>query len=348
MPGQQKILSTTCFVSIAIMFTACAAPASPIEVKTPTAVLPTSTLTTPSLTPTVPLPSPTPSAWIKFSAMPEPRFETTAVTLDGYIYVLGGLSIRNSHNTAFRYDPNSDTWEELAPMPDFRNHIGAAVLNGKIYASGGIYGETGFDGSAKTLWAYDPEIDEWTSLAEMPIGRQAHGMAAIDGKLYVVGGTTSRGGDPSELWVYDTETASWDASRAPLPTMRDHLTVASYDGKLYAIGGRYSTNLPTVEIYDPLTDTWSRGPDMPTPRSGMGATLLNGQLHAIAGEDVVTEMVYKKHEVLDFGTMTWTSLPDIPWPLNAPIVAEVDGYIYVMGGASKLTYPYKDIWKYTP
>ena len=304
----------------------------------------------PSVPPTIddPIPTPTNSAWVKYSAMPDPRFETTAVSLDGFIYVPGGLTARNSHKTLLRYDPASDAWTELSSLPDFRNHIGITTFEGKIFLSGGIYGEFFFDGQARTFWVYDPQTDAWSSLTDMPTGRAAHGMAVIDGKFYVVGGVLSPGGDNSELWVYDPSTQTWDTSRAHLPTPRDHLIVVAYDGKLYTIGGRYSDNLPTVEIYDPATDTWTQGPDMPTARSGMGYAILNGQLHTIAGEDVERKRVYMKHEVLDFESLTWTQLPDIPWPLNAPVVAELGDEIFVMGGASAPGYPYKDIWKFTP
>jgi N-acetylneuraminic acid mutarotase len=280
--------------------------------------------------------------------MPNPRFETTPVSLDGYIYVMGGITATHSLKSVTRYDPATDTWQEMASMPDFRNHIGIATLNGKIYLSGGIYGEFSFDGQGKTFWVYDPQTDQWSSMPDMPIGRAAHGMAVLGGKFYLVGGIVPPAGDSSEIWVYDPATETWDTTRAHLPTPRDHLIVTAYDGKLYAIGGRYSGNLSTVEIYDPATDSWTRGPDMPTPRSGMGYAILEGQLHTIAGEDVDRGLVYMKHEVLDFETLTWTKLPDIPWPLNAPIVAELDQRIFVMGGASARGYPYEDVWTFTP
>lgn len=329
-----------------VVFSSCGqAPTDAAVEPTPA---PTQETSTPFPTEQPPIPSPTMANWVNVSSMPIPSFEANAVTLDGKIYVAGGITARNSLKSFVRFDPAAGTWEELAPMPDFRNHQGMVAMNGKIYISGGMLGETSFDGQAKTLWVYDPQIDQWSSLAEMPFGRTAHGMAEIDGKLFVTGGMSPRGNDPTELWVYDPATDLWESSLAHLPTQRDHVVIASYDGKLYVAGGRYSTNLPTLEIYDPATDTWTQGPDMPTARSGMAYVILNDQLHTIAGEDIDRNFVFMKHEVFDFASQTWIQLPDIPRPLNAPAAAAVDGNIYVMGGGSISGNPYKDVWQFTP
>lgn len=321
------------------------APADPAREP---AFAPTQETSTPPPAGQAPAPSPTLTDWSNVSEMPIPRFEANAVSLDGYIYVAGGITARNSLKSFIRFDPQANTWDELAEMPDFRNHQGMAVLDGKIYISGGMLGETSFDGQADTFWVYDPQTDAWTSLAAMPFGRTAHGMVEIDGKFYVTGGMSPRGNDPTELWVYDPASNSWDTSLAHLPTQRDHVIIVSHEGKLYVAGGRYSTNLPTLEIYDPATDTWTQGPDMPTGRSGMAYAILDGQLHAIAGEDIDRNLVYMKHEVFDFASQTWKQLHDIPRPLNAPVAAALDGHIYVMGGGSVTGNPYKDVWMFTP
>jgi len=329
-----------------VWLSACAESVSVLNAETPSAV--PATMATTQQSPSILVPTPTLENWAKVSEMPIPRFEANAVTLNGKIYVAGGITARNSLKSFESFDPATDTWAEPAPLPEFRNHHGMAVLDGKIYLSGGNFGEFSFDGLARTFWVYTPETDRWESLADMPSGRSSHGMAEIDGKLYVAGGMTTRADEATELWVYDPKTNTWDASRAHLPTARDHLVVASYKGKLYVAGGRYSTNLKKLEIYDPVTDTWTQGPDMPTARSGMGFAILSGQLHTLAGEDVDTRHIYMKHEVFDFASQLWIKLPDIPHPLNAPIAVATNGYIYIMGGGGFSGVPYKDVWRFTP
>ena len=43
------------------------------------------------------------------------------------------------------------------------------------------------------------------------------------------------------------------------------------------------TALPTVQTYNPVTDTWSIAPNMPTPRVNHGVAVANGTLYAIGG-----------------------------------------------------------------
>ena len=51
---------------------------------------------------------------------------------------------------------------------------------------------------------------------------------------------------------------------SPMLTPRDRHACIAYDGKIYAIAGRSGgTYLSTVEIYDPLSNSWQQGPALP-------------------------------------------------------------------------------------
>ena len=57
------------------------------------------------------------------------------------------------------------------------------MLDGKIHAVGGV-GGNGRNTAAHE--AYDPAVDRWTVLEDVPTAREQ--VAAIDGRLYTVGG----------------------------------------------------------------------------------------------------------------------------------------------------------------
>ena len=38
-----------------------------------------------------------------------------------------------------------------------------------------------------------------------------------------------------------------------------------------------------VEVYDPVTDTWTEEADMEVPRDGLSASVVNGKIYAIGG-----------------------------------------------------------------
>ena len=59
-------------------------------------------------------------------------------------------------------------------------------------------------------------------------------------------------------------------TRADMPTGRWELSTCVVGGKIYAIGGAgpiYQA-LRAVEVYDPVTDTWTTKSEMPTARQG--------------------------------------------------------------------------------
>ena len=120
----------------------------------------------------------------------------------------------------------------------------------------------------------------------MKAGRGSVGVAALDGKIYAIGGRHPDGNVVATHEVYDLATNSWK-ELAPLPKARDHMAVVAADGKIHAIGGRTGGSKEMTgqhDIYDPKTDTWSSGPPLPTPRSGLAAALYKDLVLVIGGE----------------------------------------------------------------
>jgi len=74
-------------------------------------------------------------------------------------------------------------------------------------------------------------------------------MAAIGGRLYVVGGVSPCA---EELWVYDPATGRWDASGAPPAIPREHLASEMIDHRPYAVGvrGHAAGHRAALEIYE--------------------------------------------------------------------------------------------------
>jgi N-acetylneuraminic acid mutarotase len=267
-----------------------------------------------------------------------------AAALDGQIYVAGGFGARFVRLDFFeRYDPARDAWEALPPLPEARHHLGLAALDGRVYATGGYA-----DGPRGEAWAYDVAAGAWSPIASLPRVRAEHALAALEGKLYLAGGVDDTPEGPRSLWVYDPATDTWDTSRAPAPYPISHAALVAAEGRLYLIGGRWAGNQRDVAIYAPSTDTWRRGPDLPTARSGLTAAYLAGRLHVGGGEDVEAASVFGQHEALDLATLTWARLPDLPQARHGLVSASLDGRWYVIGGGSPGGAPYTNVDVYQP
>jgi len=241
------------------------------------------------------------------------------------------------------------TWTRKADMPTPRCLAGSAVVDGKIYVIGGAPRSWGFTAAVEE---YDPATDTWTRRADMPTSRQV-AAAAVDGIIYAIGGWNAEGGVLSTVEAYDPATDTW-TKKADMPTARYEVGACVVDGRIYISGGATKFGdflkewacVPTVEVYDPATDTWTQASDMPWARHDHTASVVAGKMYIIGGydpevmiklflegkEDKAMEL-FSTVDVYDATTDTWTTAADFPTLRTGPRAAVVDGKIYVIGGA---------------
>ena len=274
-------------------------------------------------------------SWSEAQQLPTARSELAAAALNGRIYVAGGLRTTGATNTFEVYNVARDTWQEAADLPRRLHHMGLTAIGSRLFLTGGYEGNNLSDPTDEA-WVYEPELDSWSVIATMPGSRAAHATAALDDKLYIVGGM---GVGSNFLWVYDPDSDSWETTRTSLPTLREHLAAVALKGKLYAIGGRMPDqgNLTTVEIFDPARGTWERAADMPTARGGITAAVLDGNIHIAGGEDfnASPNCTFANHERFDAAKNQWTTLPSLPTPRHGLSSSVVDGRWFVIGGGEK-------------
>ena len=130
----------------------------------------------------------------------------------------------------------------------------------------------------------------------------------------------------------ELEPGSWSLV-APMPTARTYPGAGIVDGIVYVVGG-YSPGevLPTLEAYDPGSNTWASRASMPAPRGGIAVAVVNGVLYAMGGADFTGYL--GTVEAYDPGTNSWSSRSPMPTPRFGAGVGVVDGIIYVVGGDS--------------
>jgi N-acetylneuraminic acid mutarotase len=174
----------------------------------------------------------------------------------------------------------------------------------------------------------------WSTASPMPTARAEIGVAALDGKIYVVGGTAQGRWDSPLNYEYDPATDHW-RERAPLPRGLSHVGLVGLNGKLYAFGG--FTNIVHVGamnlayVYDPAADSWQPIAPLSSPRASVGVAAVDGKIHAIGGRglDKVTVNI---HEVYDPATDRWSKAAPLPLARDHLGIAVIDGKIHVVGG----------------
>jgi len=238
--------------------------------------------------------------WVFKKPMPTPRMDFGIAVYNNKIYCIGGEEIFKDDSKAPLtnvnevYDPVTDTWETKAPMPTPRSGLRANVVNGKIYLIGGNDPNVHFEpGASPHNEVYDPATDSWTTKTPMLAAASNHASAVFGDKIYVIGGLI---GGPSEglrfdlNQIYDTEDDSWSyGTPVPFNVVGEAgaTTGVNAPKRIYVFGEIWDfgeDHKYSVRVYDPESDSWAVGADIPTDRGGFGIAVVDDMLHVIGGE----------------------------------------------------------------
>ncbi|MFQ6114875.1 MAG: T9SS type A sorting domain-containing protein [bacterium] len=176
------------------------------------------------------------NTWQRKGNMAILRGAHVAVEFDGKIFVIGGSnSVAGVLSTNEMYDPITDSWTSRAPMPTPRENAAAVVIDTLVYVVGGLaFDIFGFTITFNTLEAYSPTTDAWFTQADLPTARGALAAAALNGRLYAIGGAVPDLYSLNE--EYDPVTNSW-REVAPMLTPRHSMAAAAVGHTIFVIGG---------------------------------------------------------------------------------------------------------------
>jgi len=224
-------------------------------------------------------------------------------------------------------------WEIKADMKIQRQELSpaSAVVDGKIYIFGGSDGPPAWKTYAP-VEVYDPATDTWETKTDMPTPRAGLSTSVVDGVIYTIGGWWGW----TTVEAYDSVANTW-VMKAPMPTIRSHFSTSVVNGIIYAIGGSKGNleggrGYSTVEAYNPVTDTWEQKKEMPTARTGLSTSVVDGKIYAVGGSKLDWQGV-PTVEVYDPATDTWEQKKEMPTARTGLSTSVVDGKIYAVGGS---------------
>jgi hypothetical protein len=184
-----------------------------------------------------------------------------------YIYCVGGSEVLSQMTTGrvFRYNPMTDTISTVpANWPSGDQNIlpgGFSVYNNNLFITGGFNINVGMD---DRIWKFDPNALMWTqqnALLPTPLGYIPQ--ATIGNLIYMAGGSTWDGTtihDSNFSTVYDP-VADSIANIATIPRATAETRGLNFCSTMYVMGGGRDAPNPSneVDIYDPVSNTWSLG-----------------------------------------------------------------------------------------
>lgn len=223
-----------------------------------------------------------------------------AVTGDNQIYVAGGtlrkVNYRGSQpeglsSNLVMFDQVSATWVVKARMKSPRSQFCLTVVDGYMYAIGG------HDGTEvlSSVEQYNFQANEWSSVASLPQPLRCLTSVAFRGNLYVFGGE-SVNQISDKCYKYCPKADTW-TELPPMSTPRALCGSVVHKNKIYVIGGNAAVSekwrcefipehcVSSVDIFDPDTETWTAGPELPNALCGAGCVSYDGKVLTVGGED---------------------------------------------------------------
>ncbi|XP_070698733.1 kelch repeat and BTB domain-containing protein 11 [Pempheris klunzingeri] len=118
--------------------------------------------------------NPVTNHWTEVRPLIQARAQLKLVSMDGYLYAIGGECLF----TVEKYDPRMDRWTTVAPLPKgaFAVAHEATTCSGELYVSGGSL--------FYRLLKYDPKRDEWQECPYNNSRKKSTDMVAFKSFIY--------------------------------------------------------------------------------------------------------------------------------------------------------------------
>ncbi|CAK8692942.1 unnamed protein product [Clavelina lepadiformis] len=124
--------------------------------------------------------------------------------------------------------------------------------------------------------------------ATLLYNRGFHGMVALNGKLYVAGGSGG-GRQLASAECFDPAANVWEFV-ASMHEKRSSLCLVALNDRIFAIGGYSGSNfLSSMEVYNPSTGLWGYGAPLNIQRSEACACVIKGKIYVIGEATSMTE-----------------------------------------------------------
>lgn len=274
--------------------------------------------------------------------MPVPVTSFGGATDGTYIYVLGGY-----HGTPHAYSREGQSrslwrvrvdgksgWEEIGRMDEgLQGH--ALVAHGqKLCRFGGNTVDNAEGEPTRMRSVADAACftdGRWEPLPAMPAGRSSHQAVLAGDTVYVAGGwklegDASTGEYHRTLLALDLGSNEWRAIDAPFA--RRALGLAAAAGKIVAVGGLGEDRSVSsqVDVYDPETGEWTRGPDFPGDAFGIAAVGIGDTVFASGRDGVI-----RRWRV---GEPGWQDAASLAFPRFFHLLFAVQNELIAVGGIS--------------
>jgi hypothetical protein len=223
-------------------------------------------------------------------------------------------------------------WELVDRLPASDHDLSGDLLDGRFYMAGGQNAGWGYPARPhvfRDLYEFNPQTRSWRVVAPLDQPRFYNGTSCLDGKVWVIGGTTRDAiGNPDMLAsveLFDPPTGAMTPGPT-LPIAIANPVALELNGRIYVAG---ASNMDASEhpclLYSIGVGeaAWRPEPTGPSYKIATSGTAHDGHLYfALAGKGL---------GCFNAAAQSW-SVISYPNPARSPQIAAYQDEIWVMGG----------------
>lgn len=223
------------------------------------------------------------------------------------------------------------------PMTTYNSLHTQVYLDGVLYMFGGA---PGLSQPTAEAWSLDTKTPgaQWKAIAPMPTARISAYAAAVNGKIYIIGGWYLNGTArvvPPQVLEYDPAANTYE-TKASMTSPSYFMAGAVVENKIFVMGGiinnAYSNS---TQVYDPATDKWAASTASTLTVGHATASAIDNVIYLIGGNTSATAYFKTVLKGTVTGTtITWKKMGDFPIFIAGAASGVANGTLYVAGGVN--------------
>jgi N-acetylneuraminic acid mutarotase len=164
----------------------------------------------------------------------------------------------------------------------------------------------------------------WKQSEALPFALGEVAATELEGRIYLFGRGDAR------TACYDALHGTWLSNLAQRPFAGSRHASEVVGGRIFLLGGVDAGSQGKVQIYDPMTDSWTLGAPMPWDGDSVATAVIGGRIFVAGG--LVGSSTVTNFCVYDPAANTWTSLGALPVGVHHASAGTDGARFYVFGG----------------
>lgn len=301
--------------------------------------------------------------WQYTDSLPQTVSRSTLTVNGDMLYTISGTVNGSPSTTSYRATVSSGgsgaatSWATTTNLPTARYNNDMVAYNGFMYTSGGYNSGSYFNTVHYSPIGANGTLGSWQATTSFSTGREAHKMIALNGYMYIIGGSYSF----PRVYLNDVQYApinsdgslgSWNTTTDIGTAALVKANTAVYDNRIYIVGRSLGgtnreAHFATANTNGTLSP-WQATTSLPSGAAISGSSIVayGGYMYSIGGLNASAAAASTTFvaRINSDGTLgSWERTTDTIRAIQGAMTVAVNGYVYLLTGSDGGSTRYDDV-----